>query len=422
MSKNLILVYAMVVIDAIAGTLVFPILTDFTKDLKGGEFWLPFCQAIFYLVQLFSAPYLGSLADKIGRKPVFRIASIGTFLSYIIALPLNLQAFISNRLIDGTTNGFYTAVRSSVTDMSDKKSLHQNLGILNTLVASAFILGPAISGVILALIPEGQNEARTIIYAAIFLCLVNIIIAFNIKETKPTNGSSKHLVLEPELEDIDKLDFAEINLDIPANFKFKEMIPTFMKIWNTNRKLGLIIVIELLKVMLQGYYFYFIIFAEGKLNMTPREISSFLVYFGIMIVLVQTIFFTQISKRIDTRKMLIFSAFSGALVLLGYTFVTSVSALYIIAFIDVITISLLGGVSQGMVGEYSPKNLRGTVIGLIVGLSSVLTAVNFILFGALGHLNVNLPFLWFAACAFVIGVLALKIQPNIVEMKRRKTD
>jgi MFS transporter, DHA1 family, tetracycline resistance protein len=421
MSRNLILVYAMVVIDAIAGTLVFPILTNFTKDLKGGEFWLPFCQAIFYLVQLFSAPYLGSLADKMGRSPVFKLASLGTFFSYIIALPLNLQAFISNRLVDGTTNGFYTAVRSSVTDMSNKKTLHQNLGILNTLVASAFILGPAISGVILALLPEGGDEARTIIYASIFLCVVNVIIAFNIKETKPSNGE-KHLVLEPELEDIEKLDFAEINLDIPANFKFKEMIPTFVKIWNTNRKLGLIIFIELLKVMLQGYYFYFLIFAEGKLNMTPREISSFLVYFGIMIVLVQTIFFTQISKRIDTKKMLVFSAFSGTLVLLMYTMVTTITGLYIIAFIDVLTISLLGGVSQGMVGEYSPKNLRATVIGLIVGFSSILTAVNFILFGALGHLNVNLPFLWFAACAFVIGVLALKIQPDKVDLKRRKTD
>ncbi len=398
----------MVVVDAIAGTLVFPILSDFTKDLRGGQFWLPFCQAIFYFIQLFSAPYLGSLADVHGRKAVFRLASLGTLFSYIIALPLTLQSFIANRLIDGTTNGFYTAVRSSITDVSNKKTLHQNLGILDTLVASAFILGPAISGVILALIPTGQSEAGTIIWASIALCLVNVIIAFNIEETKPENGN-KHITLEPQIEDINNLDLAEISLDIPTNFKFKEMLPTFVKIWNTNRSLGLIIIIELLKVMIQGYYFYFLVFVEDKLNMSPREISSFLVYFGIIIVLTQTIFFTQISKRVDTKKVLIFSAFSGALVLLSYTMVNSISALYFVAFLDVLTISLVGGVSQGLVGQYSPKNLRGTVLGLIVGLSSILTAFNFIIFGALGHLNVNLPFVWFAACALGIGFLGLKL-------------
>ena len=403
----------MVVIDAIAGTLVFPILSSFTRDLKGGEFWLPFCQAIFYFVQLFSAPYLGSLADKIGRRPVFRLASIGTLFSYIIALPLNLQAFIANRLLDGTTNGFYTAVKSSVTDLSNKKSLHQNLGILNTLVASAFILGPAISGVVLALIPAGQNEAGTIIWVALGLCVVNVFVAFNIEETKPGN-SNKHIVLEPQIEDINNLDFAEINLDIPANFKLREMFPTFLKIWQTNRRLGLIILIELLKVMIQGYYFYFLVFAQDKLKMTPREISSFLVYFGILIVLAQTIYFTQIAKRVDTRKVLIFSAFSGALVLLGYTMISQLSGLYIIATLDVLTLSLIGGLSQGLVGQYSPKNLRGTVIGLIAGMSSILTAFNFILFGALGHLNVNLPFLWFAACAIGIGMVAIKIKPEKV--------
>ena len=404
----------MVVVDAIAGTLVFPILSDFTKDLRGGEFWLPFCQAIFYFVQLFSAPYLGSLADKHGRKLVFRLASVGTLFSYIIALPLNLQAFIANRLVDGTTNGFYTAVRSSVTDISNKKNLHQNLGILNTLVASAFILGPALSGVILALVPSNQNEAGTIVWSAIVLCVVNLIIAFNIEETKPTNGN-KHITLEPQIEDINPLDLAEISLDIPANFKLKEMFPTFIKIWNTNRRLGLIILIELLKVMIQGYYFYFLVFTEGKLHMSSREISSFLVYFGIMIVLAQTIFFTQVSKRVNTRKVLIFSAFSGSLVLLGYTAISTIPALYVIGFVDAISLSLIGGVSQGMVGEYSPKNLRATVVGLIVGLSSILTAFNFLLFGALGHLNVSLPFLWFAACAFAIGMLALKIEPKKVE-------
>ena len=286
--------------------------------------------------------------------------------------------------------------------------MHQNLGILNTLVASAFILGPAISGVILALIPTGQSEAGTIIWASIALCLVNVIIAFNIEETKPENGN-KHITLEPQIEDINNLDLAEISLDIPTNFKFKEMLPTFVKIWNTNRSLGLIIIIELLKVMIQGYYFYFLVFVEDKLNMSPREISSFLVYFGIIIVLTQTIFFTQISKRVDTKKVLIFSAFSGALVLLSYTMVNSISALYFVAFLDVLTISLVGGVSQGLVGQYSPKNLRGTVLGLIVGLSSILTAFNFIIFGALGHLNVNLPFVWFAACALGIGFLGLKL-------------
>jgi MFS transporter, DHA1 family, tetracycline resistance protein len=398
----------MVVVDAIAGTLVFPILSDFTKDLRGGQFWLPFCQAIFYFVQLFSAPYLGNLADIHGRKVIFRLASLGTLFSYIIALPLNLQSFIANRLIDGTTNGFYTAVRSSITDVSGKKTLHQNLGILNTLVASAFILGPAISGIILALIPAGQSEAGTIIWASIGLCCVNVLIAFNIKETKPLNGS-KHLTLEPQIEDINNLDLTEISLDIPTNFKIREMLPTFLKIWNTNRSLGLIIIIELLKVMIQGYYFYFLVFVEDKLNMSPREISSFLVYFGIIIVLTQTIFFTQISKRVDTKKVLIFSAFSGALVLLSYTLVSSISALYFVAFLDVLTISLVGGVSQGLVGQYSPKNLRGTVLGLIVGLSSILTAFNFIIFGALGHLNVNLPFVWFAACALGIGFLGLKL-------------
>lgn len=383
------------VIDSSIAAMVLPIQPQIFAVLAFPAFWVQISNALFRLTQLFSAPFLGYLADKWGRKPIFLLATGGTFLSYLIVLPLNVPAMFANRLLDGSSNGFYTAVRSSITDISkNTKELTRNLGMLSSLAAVGLILGPALSAIFglwdIRFLP---SKNITLIVAALFLALINISIASAIKETKPsvTLNKSKSILTE--------------------KFRYSELIPKFIKIWRERKQLGLLIVMELLMVSCLSYYFYFINFVTySSLKFDPLDISFFMIYFGVMIGVVHFVFFKFISHRINKKVLLIFCSILGSISLFSYAFVSEKWLLYALVPIDIISVSLMDGIIQGLIGKQLLENERGSVNGLVQGFSGIVAFISPVIAAFLSLFGVGIPFFWFGGCLVIMFFIILKLK------------
>jgi len=76
MDKRLYIIYAIVLIDIAIGSVIWPILPELVKNGKNPAFLLSVGTAIFLGVQLFTAPLLGKLSDKYGRRPVFLVVEL----------------------------------------------------------------------------------------------------------------------------------------------------------------------------------------------------------------------------------------------------------------------------------------------------------------------------------------------------------
>jgi MFS transporter, DHA1 family, tetracycline resistance protein len=135
-----------------------------------------------------------------------------------------------------------------------------------------------------------------------------------------------------------------------------------------------------------------------------------MIYFGLTIGLVHFIFFKYISHKLNKKKLLIFGSIVGSVALFGYAFVTQKWMLYALVPLDIISVSLLDGVIQGMIGKKLLENEIGSVNGLIQGFSGIVAFLSPVVAALLSLLGVGVPFFWFGFCLVCLFGITLKLE------------
>lgn len=403
--RRLLLIYAIIFTDVVVGSAVGPILPDFVRGLSDPQLWLSLGTGLFLGVQLFAAPLLGKLSDGYGRRPVFIASAVGTLLADCLLLPVRAGFYLANRLSDGLTNGMYAAVRSAITDISPKDELFKNLGIEGAIVSLGFVIGPAVSGLLLTTldVPTG-DEARYVVGMAVTLSALNVGLSLLLRETHRQRTGVTGGQLHSELRNA---------LNVTG-------------LWHRLREknhqhpgLKQLVFMQLFLTLSTGYYFYFVPFASlSALQMSAREISYFFMYFGALSVGISYAFYGFLADRIDQRRWMFWLAALGVPVLAAYGLVgTSRPALYLIVTIDCLTLSLIQGLIEGLMAQKTTDDDRGEIFGINQALQGLASFGTTVVFGVLSLVDLRLPFAWFAACLAGVAVLAAsqKAQPNAVK-------
>lgn len=88
--------------------------------------------AIYSLCAFFSAPLLGRLSDKYGRKKPLILCVIGTCLSYLLLLiTQNYWWYIASRIVNGLTGGNISIIQAILADISPTaEERNKNFGLL----------------------------------------------------------------------------------------------------------------------------------------------------------------------------------------------------------------------------------------------------------------------------------------------------
>ncbi|WP_235932545.1 MFS transporter [Dictyobacter arantiisoli] len=120
----------------------------------------------YYVAQVLAAPWLGSLADRFGRRPILLLSQVGTIGSYLLLIfAAPLGAFLAHaglrlgiapglaviylaRVLDGLTGGNISVAGAYASDISTPEKRTQALGLVGGASGLGHILGPALAGLL----------------------------------------------------------------------------------------------------------------------------------------------------------------------------------------------------------------------------------------------------------------------------------
>ena len=116
---------------------------DITVAAKYGS-WLTFAYAIMMFI---SSPFIGSLSDRYGRRPILLFALAGLGIDYLFqAFSPTITLLFIGRLIAGITGASFTTASAYIADISAPEKRAQNFGMVGVAFGLGFIIGPAIGG------------------------------------------------------------------------------------------------------------------------------------------------------------------------------------------------------------------------------------------------------------------------------------
>lgn len=149
MNKKFIII-ATVFIDVLGMGIVIPTLPFYVQSFGVSAFTVTLLFGAFAFFSFFSAPILGAWSDRIGRRPVLIISICSSALGWLVfASATSIWLLFLGRIIDGLAAGNISTAQSYLTDIAkDEKERAKNLGLIGAVFGVAFIVGPAIGGLL----------------------------------------------------------------------------------------------------------------------------------------------------------------------------------------------------------------------------------------------------------------------------------
>jgi DHA1 family tetracycline resistance protein-like MFS transporter len=176
MNKPLLVIFAAVVLDAVGIGLVFPILPTLLKDVTHADNTAPYIggmMALYGGMQFVFAPVLGSLSDRLGRRPVLLISLAGAVANYLfLVFAQSLWMLLLGRAIAGLTSANVSVATAYITDISPEQKRARRFGLVNAMFGAGFIIGPILGGAL------GDYWLRVPFLAAAVLNACNLLMAF----------------------------------------------------------------------------------------------------------------------------------------------------------------------------------------------------------------------------------------------------
>lgn len=173
-------VLATIFIDSIGFGLIMPVLPrllmnvgaiDLPKAIELGA-WMGLAIA---LASFFSAPVMGNLSDRFGRRPVLLIALAGMAIDYLLlAVAHTIPLIFIGRVLSGAFGGSYAPAQAAIADITAPEDRARTFGLVSAAFGIGFITGPAIGG-LLAHVGE-----RAPFYAAAGMAGLNFLYGLTI--------------------------------------------------------------------------------------------------------------------------------------------------------------------------------------------------------------------------------------------------
>jgi MFS transporter, DHA1 family, tetracycline resistance protein len=380
--QSILFVLITIFIDAIGFGLIMPVLPQLLMRVGGIELsraievgaWMGLTMAVAAFI---SAPVLGNLSDRFGRRPVLLISLAGLAVDYLLlAVAHTLPLVFIGRTISGVFGGSYSTAMAALADSTPAENRARTFGFVSAAFGVGFVLGPAIGGLL------GEYGDRAPFIAAAALAGLNFLYGmFVFPETlKPENRRAFSLARANPL----------------GALKVVKSLPG----------MGAAAVILILwQVSSLVYPMTWSFFAIAKFGWSTSLIGASLAVVGITIAISQTFITGPAVKKLgerDAATLGLFAAISGYL---SYAFMTESW----MAFAAMIFIALQGLVQPSLMAILSRRatpDTQGEVQGIssmALGLGSIVAPL--VLTTPMAYFtSANAPF-YFPGAPFLVATL-----------------
>ena len=348
---SVIFVLITIFIDAIGFGLIMPVLPQLLmrvgdiglSDAIGVGAWMGLAMAVASFI---SAPILGNLSDRYGRRPTLLISLGGLAVDYLfLAVAHTLPLIFIGRILSGAFGGSYSTAMAAIADITPVKERAKTFGFVSAAFGVGFVLGPAIGGLL------GEYGERAPFYVAAAIAGLNFIYG---------------LIVFPEtLKPENRRAFSLARANPLGALKVLRGIPGMA---------GVVIVLILWQIASLVYPMTWSFYGIAQFGWSPRLIGLSLAAVGVTIALSQTFITGPAVKKFGERDAATIGLIVAIAGFVSYAFITETW----MAFAAMVFIALQGLVQPSLMAMLSRRatpETQGEVQGIsamTLGLGSII--------------------------------------------------
>jgi DHA1 family tetracycline resistance protein-like MFS transporter len=381
-SPKIIILFT-VFLDVLGIGLIIPVLPYYVESFHVPDIIITLLFATFSLFAFFSAPILGMISDRKGRRPVLLISLVSSAIGWLIfAFSKSIFGLFLGRIIDGSAAGNISTAQNYLVDISkDAKERTKNFGLIGAVFGISFIIGPLVGGVL-----SGINIKLPFIVVGILATINTILAYFFLPETNHNRNTGK-ISLNP---------FTPI---IKA-FKNKLILPLYLA-W---------LFFGIATSLNQSI---FALYIARVFSWTVIASGLLMTLVGIIISLNQAFFIRKVWLKYFKESylmvwMLIPFAIGYIIMAMPFKF-AFLFGLIVTAFCNS---TLRVVMNSQIIGQSNPKE-QGEMMGILSSLMSLSMIIGPLLGGAVYAINKGLPFMLAGIIIFIIFIFVYKAYKKI---------
>jgi len=371
MPKTKIIILLTVFLDVIGLGIVIPILPFYVANFSNSAFLITSLFAVYALCSFFSAPVIGALSDRVGRRPMLIMSIFSTAVGwFVFAGAPNVFFLFIGRILDGIMAGNFPIAQSYLSDISkDDKERTANLGLIGAVFGIGFILGPFLGGVL------GQVGHSVPFWCVGGLALFNGILALFILPETHKAQSVRAISINPFTPLVAAVKNLKLRNNYLAWFLFGLAIASYQAVFSLYLR-DVFHFDELIGGIIFGLMGVIIAVNQG---LAMKHI--WLKYFK--------------EPLLELIMLIIFA--------LGFLFL-SIKIFFVFCIALVLTTfgqSVLRVVMTSRVVGQSSSSQRGEVLGILSSIASFSMMIGPLLSGIMYENNSAIPFLFSSLCLFL---------------------
>lgn len=377
-------------LDAIGISLVIPVMPALLAELSN----LPATRTAqinglllfsYALIRFFTAPILGGLSDRYGRRRVLLLALAGYSLDYFImaAAPSLVFLFIA-RIFSGMLGATATAATACIVDISAPDDRARRFGIASAITGIGFIAGPILGGAL------GEYNTRLpFVMAGIVTFLTCLYGYFYFPETHSEKNRRA--------------------------FEWKRANPigSFIAISKIKPVFFILLAIFFIYLGNQSYIAIWSFFTITLFNWSPFTISLSIAFYGFCLAIMQGILTGPVVKRIGEKRAAAIGLLGGFLAYLGLSIVNTPFGLFAL-----ILVGSFGGFVfpslQAIMTRHTPENAQGELQGALASAFSVAAIIGPLLLSSLFKSYTDDIGITFPGAPFLAAALSLIIASALI--------
>ena len=291
-------IFATALMNAVSFGIMIPILPNLIKQFTGGDTaaaaeWNVLFAVVWGVMQFFSGPMLGLVADRHGRRPVLLVSLFGLGVDFLfMAFAPGLWWLFLGRLLNGMTAASFSTASAYLADVTPPERRAKAFGMMGSAFSFGFIIGPVIGGLL------GEHDLRLPFVAAAGRTLVNWLYGLLVLPES----------LPPERR-ATRFEWAKANP--VGSLKLLRSQPGLLGL------AGVGFLFQLAHMVLPSI---FVLYSGYRYGWTPQIMGWTFMATGIAGVVVQAVLVGPVVARIGERRAVLLGAAAGAIGFTWYGF------------------------------------------------------------------------------------------------------
>lgn len=381
-------ILATAVMDVMALGIIIPVLPTLIEQYAGsksdGGVMNGVFVAVWCLMQFVASPIVGSLSDRIGRRPVILFSAAGLAVDYVImALAPDLWWLLVGRIISGITTSSFSVGFAYLADITPEEGRARAYGLLGAAFSAGFVLGPLLGGLIGELGPRAPFWAAGALSALAFLYGL-----FVLPESLPKER---------------RMDFSWRRANPVGSLVLLRRHPELF---------GLAMVNFLMHCGHYVFHAVFVLYAVHRYDWGPWQVGAVLAFSGALDVLVQSTLVGPVSKRLGDRWTLVLGLAGGGIGLVAIGLAPD-GILFALAMLPTALWGLAMPTSQSLMTRRVSASEQGQLQGANSSIISIAGLVSPVVMGSVYALAVgpyagwNLPGAPFLLAGLILAAATL---------------